>query len=74
MKEFGKLDTEPTFSKINVVITVKGDFTPVSIDLSSKYRIKKGVNTNCSQKYTVTFSQFDEPITVPGLDEVENLF
>ena len=73
MVEFGGLGAEPTFSSISLVVTVQGDFTPVSIVLNSKYRAKKGVTTNCSQKYTVTFSNFNESIEVPGLADVQSL-
>ena len=73
MVEFGGLGAEPTFSQISLVVTVQGDFTPVSIALNSKYKAKKGVTTNCTQKYTVTFSNFNETIEVPGLADVINL-
>ena len=73
MKEFGALDKEPEFSKIELTLTVKDDYTPVKIDLESKYTAKQGASASCTQKYTVTFSNFNEDIEIPGLDNIKGL-
>ena len=73
MKKFGDLNEYPTFKNISITITVKDDYTPVKIDLVSKYGAKKGIDVNCDQKYTVTFSNFNEDIEIPGLDNIKGL-
>ena len=73
MKEFGALDKEPEFSKIELTLTVKDDYTPVKIDLVSKYTAKQGASASCTQNYTVTFSNFNEDIEIPGLDNIKGL-
>lgn len=73
MKEFGSLDKEPEFSKIELTMTVKDDYTPVKIELDSKYTAKQGASANCHQTYTVTFSNFNEDIEIPNLDNIKGL-
>ena len=75
MKEFGGLREQPTFSNIELTITVKEDFTPVTIELASSYKatLKSGLGSTCNQNYTVTFSNYDEEIEIPGLDSVKSL-
>lgn len=74
MKEFGQLDDFPTFESIELTLTVKNDYTPVKIELDSKYKAKKMLDTDCHQTYTVTFTNFNETIEVPNLDSVKGLF
>ena len=74
MREFGGLDDYPSFSKIELVVTVKNDFTPVEINLESDYVAKMGMDSSCHQSYKVTFSSFDEELECPGLDEIIEQF
>ena len=74
MKEFGSLDELPTFTDITIIMTLQNDYTPVKLDLESHYKAKQGVTTSCTQKYTVTFSNFNENIEVPNLDAVKDKF
>lgn len=76
MKEFGGLKNQPSFSNIELTITVKEDFTPITIDLKSTYyaELKSGLGSTCNQTYTVTFSNINEEIEIPGLDAVKNKF
>lgn len=74
MQKFGGLDDYPVFSEISLILTIKNDFTPVSIDLDSKYKAKKTIETSCHQQYTVTFSDFDAEIEIPNLSDVKSKF
>ena len=71
MKKFGDLDDYPIFSDISIVLSLKNDFTPVSIELESHYKAKKMVETDCHQKYTVLFSNFNEEIETPNLSNIK---
>ncbi len=75
MKEFGGLGNYPVFQDITIKMLIKDDYTPVSIDVDTNYKVKKGIfNPSCHQTYTVTYSNFDEEIAVPNLDEIKPLF
>ena len=75
MKKMGGLDDYPKFKGNTVMeIIVKEDYTPVSLTLKAHYSAKKVFETDCKQEYTVTYSNFDEVIEVPNLDEVKPLF
>ena len=74
MKKFGGLGDYPSFSLIEMDLTINGDFTLQKIDLRSKYKAKKVVTTDCEQNYTVTYSNYNENIDVPNLDSVKPLF
>lgn len=68
MKQFGGLDGYPDFESIVITITIKDDFTPVLVDLESKYKATKFMTSDCHQTYTVTYSNIGEDITIPNLD------
>ena len=74
MREFGGLDDYPKFESIEIVITIMNDFTPISLELKSKYKAKMFMDASCEQSYTVTYSNFNEDITIPDLDTVKPLF
>ena len=75
MRQFGGLDSDPVFIKDTVMlITVKQDLTPVTLELSSYYSAAKIIETNCHQNYVVTYSNFDEIIQIPNLDEMTSYF
>lgn len=75
MKQFGSLDDYPKFKRNTTMkITVKQDFTPVSIVLSAGYVATKVFDAECNQNYTVTYSNFDEEIEIPNLSEVQTMF
>ena len=75
MKKFGELDDYPSFTDDTIMeITVKKDFTPVNLVLTSHYKATKIMESVCTQNYTVTYSAFDETIEIPNLDEVKNKF
>ena len=58
MKEFGNLSDYPSFSLVSIDITMKQDFTPISVHVYSEYEITHSFlgKTNCTQEYTVTYS------------------
>ena len=75
MKKFGDLKDVPAFSRIDITVTLKNDFTPVQLELDSEYKAKKAVlfinvDTDCHQTYTVTYGNIGEAIEIPGLQEV----
>lgn len=75
MKKFGELDDYPVFTEDTIMeITVKKDFTPVSLVLSSHYKATKMMETECTQNYTVTYSMFNETIEIPNFDDVKDKF
>ena len=74
MKAFGGLDDYPGFTRIDMYLNLKDDFTPTSIELDSEYGATKGISTSCYQQYTVTFSDFDKIIEIPNLDKVKSQF
>ena len=74
MKKFGSLDDYPVFSLIEMKLTVTNDFTLVKLDLHSKYKAKKGLQTDCEQNYTVSYTNYNENFEIPNLDSVKGLF
>ena len=74
MREFGGLDDYPVINKVEIVLTVQNNFTPISLDLESDYVAKKGMESSCHQAYTVTFSNFNEAIECPGLSDAIEQF
>lgn len=71
MKKFGGLDDYPVFKEdISMDIIVKNDFTPISLNLTSHYVAKKFMDSDCKQNYTVTYSNFDEEIEIPNLNQM----
>lgn len=57
-----------------MTLTVQNNYTPVKIELDSKYKAKKFLETDCHQTYTVTFSNYNENIEVPDVESVKGLF
>ena len=75
MKKFGGLSEDPAFSSVEITLTLLDDFTPVSIDLEAKYKAKTSIiETDCTQTYTVTFSEIGESVEVPNLEEVRTQY
>ena len=74
MKVSGGLDDYPSFSGIKMTITVKEDFTPVTLYLEAAYTAKKIVESSCNQYYTVTYSNYNEDIEIENLEEAKEYF
>lgn len=71
MKQFGGLDGYPNFEMIEMVLIIKDDFTPVKINLESRYTASKMMSSNCHQQYSVTYSGFNENVEIPNLEAVK---
>lgn len=74
MKQFGGLDAYPIIAGVEMVVTLKNDFTPLQLDLTSQYTAQKLVSTSCTQNYTVTYSNYGETLEIPGLNEAKPHF
>ena len=74
MKQFGGLDDYPVIAGVEMVVTLKNDFTPLSLELTSQYVAKKVMESSCSQRYTVTYSDYNQTIDIPGLEEAKTHF
>lgn len=74
MKKFGALDDYPVFSSIAMDLYVNDDFSPIKLDLESHYKAKKIMESDCTQKYTVTYSDFNGTINIPNLDNIKGKF
>lgn len=67
MKEFGGLNGYPVFESLTLYLTLKNDWTPVTLVVESKYNISINVlgNLSCTQKITSTFSKINEKVDIP---------
>lgn len=74
MKQFGGLDEYPSIASVEMTITLQNDFTPLSLELTSYYSAKKIASTDCTQNYTVTYSDYNQTIEIPGLNEAKPHF
>ena len=75
MKQFGGLDEYPSFvDNTTMEISVKEDFTPVSLHLNSHYNAKKFMTTECYQDYIVTYSHYNETVTIPDKESIIEKF
>lgn len=75
MKQFGGLSDYPIFSEMNLKVTVKNDYTPIKIEVDSKYQASMSIFTSdCHQTYTNTFSNINEELVIEDLNNVKDLF
>ena len=73
MKAFGELDDYPVFSSIKITLKIQDDFTPITYQVQAKYKAKKwGMESDCHQEYTVTFSAFDASPEAPNLEAIRS--
>ncbi|MBE6126368.1 MAG: hypothetical protein E7182_00035 [Erysipelotrichaceae bacterium] len=73
MKAFGGLDDYPVFSSIKITLKIQDDFTPITYEVKASYKAKKwGVESDCHQEYTVTFSAFNASPEVPNLEAIRS--
>ena len=61
MVKYGDLSANPVFSSVVITITIKEDFTPITIELSSDYQVEYNVlgKVNCHQNYIVTYKFYE---------------
>ncbi len=64
---YGSLDNVPAFSDVDMYLTVKKDWTPVSYTSSCSYECKKGVKMSIAQTLTCTYSKVNEVVEIPDV-------
>ena len=69
MKTYGNLVNYPDFKTLTLVIALKSDLSPISINLSSTYEVKYPVlgNALCNQEYLVTFKD----LSISDISQIE---
>ena len=72
-KAYGSLDNLPAYSDIDVRLTVKKDWTPVSYVSSCSYEAKKGFNMTVKQQIVSTYSDVNGEVTIPNVEEFNNM-
>lgn len=67
MKEFGSLKSYPTFSSLELLLTIEEDWTPVSLVTKATYDIEVAVlgKTACTQSITATYSAVNAEVSIP---------
>lgn len=57
MKYFGGLSDYPTFSKVEITISIDNNFNPIEISLYEEYQVNKSIlgKVNCIQDYVVVY-------------------
>ena len=66
-KAYGSLDDLPTFSDIDIHLTFKKDWTPVSYTSACSYDCKKMFDMNVSQTLTCTYSEVNQNVEIPDV-------
>lgn len=67
MKQFGGLNSLPVFSDVKLTLTLKNDWTPVSLVTEASYAINIAVlgEMNCTQVLTATYSDVNGNVEIP---------
>ncbi len=68
-KAYGSLDNLPAFSDVDMRLTVKKDWTPVSYSSSCSYEAKKIFGMSVSQSLTSVYSEIGSPVAIPSVEE-----
>ncbi len=64
-KAYGSLDNLPSYSDVDMRLTVKKDWTPVSYTSTCSYDCKKVFDMNIVQTLTCTYSNVNETVVIP---------
>lgn len=74
MIKMGDLKSSPVFSSCEIIVTMKANFEPISIECIDKYNVAQfGQKIQCSSHLTETFSAFnDATITIPNEELFKN--
>ncbi len=67
-KAYGSLDNLPAYSDVDVTLTVKKDWTPVSYTSSCSYVGKKVLEMNIVQTLTCTYSSVNQNVVIPDAE------
>lgn len=76
MKRFGGLSSYPIFSELSIELSLKDDWTPISICVDSKYAISIAIigNMNCEQHLEGEFDKInDQSISIPDNDTYKKI-
>ncbi len=68
-KAYGGLDNLPAFSDVDIHLTVKKDWTPVSYSSECSYDCKKVLNMSITQTLECTYSKVNETVEIPNVAE-----
>ena len=71
MKKFGSLDEYPKFSEVKITLTFDKHFTPITVELLSKYKAKLLFTAECVQTYTVTYSSINAQVSIPASENFD---
>ncbi len=68
-KAYGSLDNLPAFSDVDLRLTIKKDWTPVSYTSSCSYEAKKIFNMSVEQNVVCTYSDVNGIVAIPDAKE-----
>ncbi len=68
-KAYGSLENLPSFSDVDLRLTIKKDWTPVSFSSSCSYEAKKIFNMSVEQSVTSTYSDINGTVMIPSAEE-----
>ncbi len=68
-KAYGSLDNLPAFSDVDLRLTIKKDWTPVSYVSTCTYKAKKMFKMSIKQTITSTYSHVNEEVDIPSVEE-----
>lgn len=76
MKSFGGLDDDPTFSALTLDLTIREDWTPVSMTLHCTYEATLGIvgNVTCTQELTSVFYPLTDDTDLSSFYEFYSAF
>ncbi len=68
-KAYGSLDNLPAYSDVDLHLTVKNDWTPVSYTSFCSYTAKKILNMSVKESITSVYSKVNEEVEIPSVSE-----
>ncbi len=68
-KAYGSLDNLPAYSDVDMRLTIKKDWTPVSFTSSCSYTAKKILRMNVEESMTSVYSKINEKVEIPSIQE-----
>ncbi len=68
-KAYGSLDNLPAYSDVDVTLTVKKDWTPVSYTSACSYEARKVFDMSVTQSVTCTYSLVNETVAIPDVEK-----
>ncbi len=71
-KAYGSLDDIPAFSDVDVTLTLKKDWTPVSYTSECSYDCKKVLNMSIKQTLRCTYTDVNGTVSIPSVEDFNN--